>query len=580
MKKVLLVDDDLTLHKLLDAGLSKYKDEFELFHANDGEEGITILKQEGISVLVTDMVMPGVDGFTLLHHMMKNYREIPCIIMTSYNIPGLEEKMLSKGYHFLEKPVRPALLAQTIKLAVRQGGMGLGRMSVPGIIQLIESEGRSCLVHIHHSESREGELFFSQGTLFDAKFGKLTGEEAALQLIGMDDVQVNCRNLPEERIVRRINKSAQHLILFGMQLKDEVPQPGSDALASSNRELLDEGIGWCEKLIYKKAQDILKVVITADPTNGVAWLWMSRTLFDMEKIQVALKEARRLDPKNRDTAIDIEKANSALKISIKKIIRCPFCFAPMGSDVDQCHFCKAYVLVDSKTLPKMGGPVDKMELKGALERFERILMVEVNKSILFYAGLGFMNLGELDKALEYFGHLDSVVLGDNILKTTIAEVLRFISVKQGQGSEESGENGNGKNRKTVIDENILPDGSVGKKILIVEDSALTRKIIKRIFHENSFAVIEAEDGIEALAILKDHKPDLILLDIVMPKLDGYDVLRLLKKDDDLKGIPVIMMTAENKFQEKIKARFSAANAYLTKPFKPEQLMEQVNKCID
>jgi twitching motility two-component system response regulator PilG len=97
---------------------------------------------------------------------------------------------------------------------------------------------------------------------------------------------------------------------------------------------------------------------------------------------------------------------------------------------------------------------------------------------------------------------------------------------------------------------------------------------------HKFNIIEAEDGIEALTIINNERPDLILLDVMLPNLDGYSVLSLLKQQDNaMKRTPVIMLTSKDSLKDRIKGRFSAANAYLTKPFKPGELIKTVNRFI-
>lgn len=117
---------------------------------------------------------------------------------------------------------------------------------------------------------------------------------------------------------------------------------------------------------------------------------------------------------------------------------------------------------------------------------------------------------------------------------------------------------------------------IGKKVLVVEDSNTTRKAIVRMLKEEGYRVAEASDGFQALAQLSELKPDLILLDIIMPGIDGYKVLHALKKAEEMKDIPVIMLTSRDKLFDKVRGKMSGSDEYLTKPFKREQLLEKVN----
>lgn len=125
-----------------------------------------------------------------------------------------------------------------------------------------------------------------------------------------------------------------------------------------------------------------------------------------------------------------------------------------------------------------------------------------------------------------------------------------------------------------------PTAPPKKKILIVEDSNTTRKIIDRILVEGGYETAEAANGMEALAEMSHNRPDLILLDIIMPGMDGYKVLSLIKKSEDSKDIPVILLTSRDQLFDKIRGKMSSADQYLTKPFKPPELLEAVARHLN
>ena len=97
--------------------------------------------------------------------------------------------------------------------------------------------------------------------------------------------------------------------------------------------------------------------------------------------------------------------------------------------------------------------------------------------------------------------------------------------------------------------------------------------------QEGFEIVEAKDGIEALAKFNEITPDLVLLDIIMPGMDGYQVLSTLKNNENLKNIPVIMLTAKDTLLDKLKGKMSGSDAYLTKPFTSEELMAKINKYL-
>lgn len=117
------------------------------------------------------------------------------------------------------------------------------------------------------------------------------------------------------------------------------------------------------------------------------------------------------------------------------------------------------------------------------------------------------------------------------------------------------------------------------KILSVDDSKTIRMIVKRTFVPFDCTVLEASNGEEGLAAAAAEKPDLIVLDITMPVMDGVTMLGKLKESAELKGIPVIMLTAESGRENVAFIAKLGVRDYLVKPFKDDQLIEKVKRVI-
>jgi two-component system alkaline phosphatase synthesis response regulator PhoP len=113
------------------------------------------------------------------------------------------------------------------------------------------------------------------------------------------------------------------------------------------------------------------------------------------------------------------------------------------------------------------------------------------------------------------------------------------------------------------------------RVLAVDDSPTILEMIKAILIAGGYEVITASDGKEALETARAEKPDLILLDVMLPTLDGYRVCRLLKFDQNYKNIPIIMLTAKTEEQAMATGLRTGANQYLTKPVEPERLLAAV-----
>ena len=120
---------------------------------------------------------------------------------------------------------------------------------------------------------------------------------------------------------------------------------------------------------------------------------------------------------------------------------------------------------------------------------------------------------------------------------------------------------------------------IRRKILVVEDSSTIRKVISITLSQKGYEIIEAGDGLEALSRLNEIKPDLILLDIILPKMDGYQILSIIRDNPEFKNIPVIMLTSKDGIINKVKGKIAGSSAYLTKPFDPAQLVETIERHI-
>jgi len=118
------------------------------------------------------------------------------------------------------------------------------------------------------------------------------------------------------------------------------------------------------------------------------------------------------------------------------------------------------------------------------------------------------------------------------------------------------------------------------KVLTVDDSKTVRIIVKKAFKAFDCEILEAGNGVEGLAIAAKETPDLILLDVTMPVMDGVEMLTKLKSDPALKGIPVVMLTAEGGRDNVLKIAKIGVRDYLVKPFKEEVLLEKCGRVID
>ena len=118
-----------------------------------------------------------------------------------------------------------------------------------------------------------------------------------------------------------------------------------------------------------------------------------------------------------------------------------------------------------------------------------------------------------------------------------------------------------------------------KKILIVDDEQNIAISVEFLMHHEGFEVVVAHDGEEGLAQIRAHRPDLVLLDVMMPKLNGFEVCKAVRADPTLAGVRILMLTAKGRAAEIDKGISLGADAYISKPFATRELVAKVKELL-
>jgi len=115
--------------------------------------------------------------------------------------------------------------------------------------------------------------------------------------------------------------------------------------------------------------------------------------------------------------------------------------------------------------------------------------------------------------------------------------------------------------------------------LVVDDSITVRRVTQRLLERNGMRVMTARDGVDALAILHDHVPDIILLDIEMPRMDGYEVAARVRADERLRRVPIVMITSRVGEKHRARAIELGVDDYLGKPYQESQLLDAIEPLV-
>jgi len=233
-KNILIVDDEKDMLLSLKEGFDTYGEIFSVLLAEDGEKAVDKLKENVISLVVTDLRMPRMDGFSLLIHIMTHYPDIPVIIMTAYSRPVMERMAMKIGaVEYIEKPFRMDDLAQKIiSILEKESDGGIFTSVSSGMFtQLIEMEQKTCTVRlVNRSSDQRGVLFFREGELLDARVSNVQGEPAALEILTWDDVVLSIQDKCSQK-EKKIEADFQDILIEAMRLRNKTGQTQNAAMA-------------------------------------------------------------------------------------------------------------------------------------------------------------------------------------------------------------------------------------------------------------------------------------------------------------------------------------------------------------
>jgi twitching motility two-component system response regulator PilG len=117
-------------------------------------------------------------------------------------------------------------------------------------------------------------------------------------------------------------------------------------------------------------------------------------------------------------------------------------------------------------------------------------------------------------------------------------------------------------------------------VLVVDDSPTVRKIVQLTLQRERIRVVTAGDGLSALAAVSDEEPDLILLDIMLPRMDGYYICQVIRKNTTFKDVPIIMLSGKDGLFDKMRGKLAGSTEYITKPFDSAELVQTVKRYLD
>jgi len=260
-------------------------------------------------------------------------------------------------------------------------------------------------------------------------------------------------------------------------------------------------------------------------------------------------ESSRIEPQRTgfETQVEGRKAEAA----------CPYCTNTNESNAFVCKSCFAALTLSDMELLLNNNDADRYVIRKAVDAMEKQRSSrELNEDELTKLGIAHLNLRNLQEGYDCL-RAASALNSDNILLSSQINALH-IRIEEIRWQDE-----------------VHAGMSKGKTILVVDDSATVRKLISGKLQKCGHQVFCSSDGVEAMDRLKSMVPDLVLLDISMPRMDGYQVCRQIRGHSATANVPVVMISGKDGFFDKVRGRMAGTTGYITKPFGPETLMKAV-----
>jgi len=371
----------------------------------------------------------------------------------------------------------------------------------------------------------------------------------------------------------------------------------SSKTSAKHQLLLREAVAAVKKGDRAVARTLLREIVHGDPRNPQAWLWMAGVAESVAEVTHCLEKVLEVEPDNqmanerlsmlrllRYTASDGTGAETRSNAPIPKppegpgsavAVRGTTAVATTGSsapapsasamprlrptaysapticmfcqsDIDRKHHCsRCGALASPRSLGDLfaNRAADPGLIRTGVERWRQDHEKSPTAESSLALVLGYLNLHEFPKAIEY-------------LKTA---------------------NRLSPDRRDVFD--ALDRLERCPSVMVVDDSATIRHLVAHTLNSAGYIVRMAEDGVKALSMLQEGVPDLIFMDISMPRMDGYQVCKVIKQDETTKKVPVVMLSGKDGFFDKVKGRLAGSAEYITKPFESNALVRSVEKHI-
>jgi CheY-like chemotaxis protein len=392
---ILLVDDEPAILECVKRGLRVYLKPIRLLTAENGKDAVKILAEEDVDLVVTDLMMPEMDGFALVEHIGRRHWSIPVVVMSGFltgeNLKRLDET--GSIYHIVAKPCAMGALKDCIENAFLLNAQGKDPDRTVARMLKTAHIGRVPMTLRVSTGKEVGYLYVEEGILLDARTFGGSGERAALDILRWKGAEITTLDVCGKP--RVIGRPLADLLEEALQASPAASVPAPDSSS------LEAAVRLAEKLQFAEARDMAVRYLAEHRDSVQAWLWLARTARTPEEARVAYGKAARSAPEDPEIQWEsgrLERNRDRLGGAVR---HCPFCFGLVPSESASCCSCGACLRIVEGGLSLEDTPLDISALEKAAARLERVVEGENTHRHRYYLALARMNLGQAKEALHH-----------------------------------------------------------------------------------------------------------------------------------------------------------------------------------
>jgi twitching motility two-component system response regulator PilG len=329
----------------------------------------------------------------------------------------------------------------------------------------------------------------------------------------------------------------------------EINPQNEQALTSLHKTLVNEGIRLAKADNRSRARWLLMEASALNPNSELVWLSLAAVVEKPADAVRCLQKVLKINP-NNEQAITCLNQIYAKVGSPEPAWQCPICLSSFQMEMTNCAHCRAILTLTDLDALLDNRAADRVMLQDALRRYSEAAQRADDPGAYYHLALAFLNNGQIAEGTHALRRASQMQPEDQGLKNLI------VALQQRQTQTYAAD---------------------AKTILVIDDSPTVCKLVSLSLEQHGHRVLVASEMMEALAKLNESKLDLILLDIMLPGADGYQVCKIIKSYATTKTVPVVMLSGRDGFFDKMRARLVGAQGYITKPFVPNDLLKAVEK---